>query len=71
MPANRLRCQLVCSACHWPVEAGPPLARYSALSNTAGEATSCSASQGEGVEVMARKRWVARKPGTVRMSLAT
>ena len=35
MPANRLRYQLVCSACHSPVEAGPPLARYSALSNTA------------------------------------
>jgi hypothetical protein len=71
MPENKLRYQLVCSACHWPVEAGPPLALYSALSNTAGEATSCSASQGEGVAVMARKRCVARKPGALRMSLAT
>ena len=27
-------------------------------------------SQGDDVTVMARKRWLARKPGTVRMSLA-
>ncbi len=71
MPANRLRYQLVCADCHSPVEAGPPLALYSLLSNTAPETTSCMASHGEGVGVMARKRWLARKPGTVRTSLAT
>ena len=56
---------------HSPVDAGPPFALYAALSNTCGPSTSCIASQGDGVGVIARNRCEARNPGTLRMSRAT